>query len=186
MYSNVINTEYKKKYQEQHEDVKGYHKKLNELNEDINKARKKFLTDKVGQKGYYEFKSECESEIARIDAQLIKIASQRDKIDDLLKKAFANLTNLQQLFDNGDLSQKGRIIGSIFPEKLVFGGINYRTAHLNEAAQLIYNMDKAFSENKKGQDERNFDLSSSVPHIGVFSNHFLGDLKLLAEMTEEI
>ena len=52
------------------------------------------------------------------------------------------------------------IIVSIFPEKLVLDGMHYLTARLNEVVSLIYSMDKIFSENKNGQTEGNFELSS--------------------------
>lgn len=45
--------------------------------------------------------------------------------------------------------QRRQLIGSIFPEKLVFEKTGYRTARLNEAVQLIYAMGAAFSGNKK-------------------------------------
>ena len=61
--------------------------KLNEVNTDINKDRKKFLTDKVGEKDYYEFKKECELEMERIELQLIKITNNTWRIDLLLRKA---------------------------------------------------------------------------------------------------
>src|SRR5690606_14049235 len=66
---------------------------------------------------------------------------------------------------------KRKIIGSIFPEKLVFDGERYRTARVNEAARLIYAIDKGFGENKTGQAEDNFNLSSSVPGTGFEPAH---------------
>ncbi len=44
--------------------------KIEALNDDIGKARKKFLTDKIGEKHYYEFKRDCEKEIERLEAIL--------------------------------------------------------------------------------------------------------------------
>ena len=77
---------------------------------------------------------------------------------------------------------KREIIGSIFPEKLVFDGMHYRTARLNEAVSLIYSLDKAFSENKNGQNHQNFELSSLVTPRVQFPNHFIADLKKLAHL----
>lgn len=63
------------------------------------------------------------------------------------------------LFSSSNLLVKAcAIIGSIYPEKLVFDGFHYRTARLNEAVELIYSMGKGFSENENGQTEVNFDL----------------------------
>ncbi len=57
-------------------------------------------------------------------------------------------------------------MGSIFPEKLIFNGNQYRTARVNEAVKLIYNVGKGFNENKNGQTDENFDLSTQVIPLG--------------------
>ena len=41
------------------------------------------------------------------------------------------------------------------------------TARLNEAVELIYSLDKGFSQNENGQPESFFDLSILVPGTGV-------------------
>ena len=53
----------------------------------------------------------------RIELQLIKITSNTGRINLLLKKAVENLANLMQLYENADVKQKRKIIGSIYPEK---------------------------------------------------------------------
>jgi site-specific DNA recombinase len=88
------------------------------------------------------------------------------------------------LYQDGDLKTKRRIISSIFPEKLVFNGNNYRTARVNEAVELIYNVGHGFSENKNGQTDKNFDLSTQVNRIGQKSNHFIEDLKLSIALSD--
>ena len=70
------------------------------------------------------------------------------------------------MYEKANDKDKREIIGSIYPEKLVFDGFNYRTARLNEAVELIYKLGKGLNENKNGQTESNFDLSTSVTWIG--------------------
>ena len=43
---------------------------------------------------------------------------------------------------------------------------NYRTARVNEAVELICSVDKGLAENKSGQTETNFNLSTLVPRTG--------------------
>jgi hypothetical protein len=73
---------------------------------------------------------------------------------------------LNKLCENADNKTKQEIIGSIYPEKVTFDGFRYRTARLNEVLELIYNMDKGFSQNKSGQTESNFALSTPVTRPG--------------------
>lgn len=171
IYASKINAEYNKRSSVQRGDVKTMNDKIEVLNDDIRKARNKFLTDKIDEKDYYEFKRDCEKEIERLEADLIKVSSLVSKIDGLLRKAIENLANLRELFENADVKGKRKIIGSIFPEKLVFDGFHYRTARINEAVELIYSVDKAFIKMKTGQTEENFDLSSLVPRTGFEPAH---------------
>jgi hypothetical protein len=39
-----------------------------------------------------------------------------------------------------DTKRKREIIGSMYPEKLTYDGISYRTSRLNEAIELIYKL----------------------------------------------
>jgi site-specific DNA recombinase len=89
----------------------------------------------------------------------------------LLAKAVATLSCLDKLYKKADNKTKREIIGSIYPEKLIFDGFHYRTARLNEAVSLIYSMDKGFSQNKTGQTKENFSLSSLVPRTGFEPAH---------------
>ncbi|MFM9911168.1 MAG: hypothetical protein ACKVOW_17645 [Chitinophagaceae bacterium] len=89
---------------------------------------------------------------------------------------------LDKIYEKADNKMKREIIGSIYPEKLVFDGFRYRTTRLNEAVELIYNLDKGFGENKNGQTESNFSLSILVYTTAHLSNHFLPDLNRLASL----
>ncbi len=58
------------------------------------------------------------------------------------------------------------MIGSTFPEKLVFDGGRFRTTRVNEVVEVICTLDKSFSENKNGEADVNFDFSTLVPETG--------------------
>lgn len=77
-----------------------------------------------------------------------------------------SLCNLGQFYEERDNKYKREVVGSIFPEKLTFDGKDFRTARMNEAAEVIYSLDEGFSKNKTGQTEANFDLSSLVTRPG--------------------
>jgi len=62
----------------------------------------------------------------------------------------------------GDVKRKRVIIGSIYPEKLTFGGFRYRTTRVNEAVELIFALDLGFTQNETGQTKEVFDLPSVV------------------------
>jgi site-specific DNA recombinase len=87
---------------------------------------------------------------------------------------------LDVLYEEGTLAQKRQIVGSIYPEKLVFDGFQYRTTRLNEAVRLIYTLDKGFSEIKNRKGSKKMHLSGEVAVLEQLSNHFMDDLRRLA------
>ena len=70
------------------------------------------------------------------------------------------------MYEKSDNETKRDIIGSIFPEKLTFDGMHYRTTRLNQAVELIYKLGEGFSGNKKGQTVKKNDLSNLVTRPG--------------------
>lgn len=84
----------------------------------------------------------------------------------ILNKAIENLAKLDSVWIEATTIKKRQIICSIFPEKLVFDGENFRTATVNEAVGLIYWLDAAFRENKNGTSDIFVDLSHQVIPLG--------------------
>ena len=81
----------------------------------------------------------------------------QESIDAILDKAVNTLSHLDTLYENAS---------SIKKREIVFDGFNYRTARLNEAVRLIYNMDVAFEENKNGTKDNFSHLSHQVIWLG--------------------
>ena len=102
----------------------------------------------------------------RLDCTIFELSRQSENIDDLLKRAVQSLSQMDQLYENSDNEVKRQIIGSIFPEKMVFDGQSYRTTRVNEAVRLIWAMGEGFSENKNGQTDQKIDLSTLVTRPG--------------------
>ncbi len=65
------------------------------------------------------------------------------------------------------MEQKRKIIGSIFPEKLIFDGEHYRTARVNEAIRAMFAIDEAFRQKENGTSLSVEDLSHLVIPLGL-------------------
>ena len=77
------------------------------------------------------------------------------------------LSNLPQYYSNATLDGKQKMIGLIFPEKLIFDGGGYRTTQPNELLTLLCSAGADFAENKKGQEVNNNNLSFMVAPPGI-------------------
>jgi hypothetical protein len=82
-------------------------------------------------------------------------------------------------YSNAPLEVKQKIIGSIFPEKLLFENKTYRTSRLNEVIRLLTSNINDFEDVKKEKVDKIADLSSMAPpntkslNSLVFANDFL-------------
>lgn len=85
----------------------------------------------------------------------------------MLSNSLQALSKLPKLFEDSDIEKKREIVGSIFREKLSFDGIEYRTPRLNEAAQLIYQINKKLRANKNGKEVDFSTLSRPVLKAGI-------------------
>lgn len=99
---------------------------------------------------YRIMKSEIETRITRLESKLTGFISDSENIEHLWYKAISNISNLDSLYKNGSIAQKRKIIGSVFPEKLTFDGIRFRTTRINEALEYILLIDNEIGGEKRG------------------------------------
>ncbi len=171
VYSAVLQDEFKTKTKSQREDIKQVKEALEKANIELGNARKLLLSNEIEPSDYRSIKGDYEKRITSLESRLIELSKETNNIEPLLNKAITTLSSLDMLYENADNKGKREIIGSIYPEKLVFDGFQYRTARMNEAVELIYSLDKGFSQNKNGQTESFFDLSTLVPRTGFEPAH---------------
>lgn len=105
---------------------------------------------------FRELKTECTSKINELEAKLTAFSQKENNIGGILSKAIHNISRLDTLYEEGAITEKRRIISSIYPEKLTFDGFQYRTKRLNEAIRLICTLDADFHQIK---NEKNNDCS---------------------------
>ncbi len=72
------------------------------------------------------------------------------------------ISNLGKFFQSATCEVKSKLLGSIFPEKLLFDGKNYRTHSFNGMLNLIFKETKHLQGNKKESDSK----KRSQTHLG--------------------
>ncbi len=166
LYKEVLKHLYKEQTKRQRDDLRLIKNELEQENIRLSKARDLLVNSEIESSDYRIIKAACEKKITVLEAKLFHTNRTENDIESLLEKAVNVLEKLSCLYIDGDTRKERQIIGSIYPEKLIFDGINYRTARLNEAVELIYSIGAGFIENKNGQTEANFNLSKQVIRIG--------------------
>ena len=122
---------------------------------------------KLDPEDYRELKLDCANKITVLEAKLAGSSQAERNIDGLLDQAVSNLCRLDTLYQEGTVAQKRQIIGSIYPEKLVFDGFQYRTKRVNEAINLMCLIDKQLRAKKNGTSLNILNLSQEVTPQGL-------------------
>jgi len=182
VFKLLFNEVYLAKTKNQKEEIKGIKIELEQLNSRLAKARELLLSSDLHGADYKEIKSETERKVAILEVRALDLNNGTTSIAPVLDKALNNLTRLDIQYEEADTKRKREIIGPMYPEKLTFDAISYRTSRLNEGVRLIHKLGAVFNENKEGQTSKKIDLSSLVALSVQFSNLFIMDLKWLANI----
>jgi len=90
--------------------------------------------------------------------------------------------NAHPLLQWKGLEAKRKMLGSIFPAKLIFQDGKYRTDGLNPALAIILQKSNGLQKEKTGNIVISENVSGDVPSTGTFSNQFLEGMKQLYEL----
>ncbi len=140
---------------------------IEDVNSRLKNARNLFADGKMDPCDYRELKDECQPKINMLEGKLSGLKDVENNIGSILKSAIQNMRCLDKSFLEGSIQKKRQIIGSIFPEKLSFDKAKGRTGRVNEVIQLIYTLDKGFSEIKKPDSGRNLHEPGEVTPLGL-------------------
>ena len=166
----IIKEAYEARFKNQASTKKQIVGEMNKLSARLSKARDLLLKDAIDAGDYKEIKQECESKIARLEAQLAEQANQTTSpasINKLLDKAFNAMIRIDVIYKNGTVTDKRAIIGSIYPEKICFDGSQYRTERMNSVIQHIYQINSNLQKQKNGKSEKFSHFSRQVPGAGI-------------------
>ncbi|WP_183573873.1 recombinase family protein [Mucilaginibacter sp. X5P1] len=131
----------------------------------LSKARAHALLDDFDPDDYRILKKDCEDKIIRLEAELREVSAQPEikvNLSNLVEKAVFSLENIDSIYVKADIVKKREIIGSMFPEKIVFDGTKHRTGKTNEAIALSHLINSKLKDKKNGTESTFFDL----PHEG--------------------
>ena len=135
-----------------------YNKKLTTMN----KAAEKLVNDELDKYSYKRLKENLSRECSEIRLRIDELKRVESGFMEYCKYGVSLLSNLPMYYSNATLDGKQKMIGLIFPEKLVFENNTYRTTQPNELLTLLCSAGADFAENKKGQEVKNNNLSFMV------------------------
>jgi site-specific DNA recombinase len=133
----------------------------------LDKAAKKLINDEIDKDDYRRFKESIQKETAELNVRITELKETESGFMEYVKFGVTLLSNLPQYYSTATTENKQRILGSIFPEKLIFSENTYRTAKPNEILDLLCNVNEAFGKEGKNTNAKKCNLSHRVARKGI-------------------
>ena len=133
----------------------------------MDKAAEKLVNDELDKYAYKRLKENLTRECNEIRLRIDQLKRAESGFDEYCRYGISLLSNLPYYYSNATLEGKQKMLGLIFPEKLVFGNGKYRTTQPNEILTMLCNNNNSFGEKKKGQEAKFSDLSLMVTPEGL-------------------
>ena len=143
----------KKKYKDQNRAVRAeaeaIAREITKQELRLQNARMLMLDGDITSDDFRMMKTEIETALSRLRVEHRQASTDVTNIDEKLDHLSRTLSNLINLYIQGDTALKRKLIGSIFPNKLIFEKNSVRTIELNHAVALIVSKINASGRRKK-------------------------------------
>jgi len=147
--------------------IKDIQKQIQQQESRLDNVQDMLADGKISFAEYQNMKAKYEQSKDFLVQELNKIQFAESTILLKLEKSIKQIVNLELIYHNSDVAAKIKLLGSIFPEKLVFDGSKCRTTRINELLWQTLLIDKGFPKTKSGQNFPLLDLSTMVVPEGL-------------------
>ena len=137
-------------------------KQIAEAKSQLESAQDKLADNIIDSKDYDSMKKRYTTKINDLRAQKEGLINQDSNMTKYMKYAFGLLQNLSQHYEKATFDLKQKMIGSIFPEKLLFDGSTFRTTSEGNLIELLYNGSNGLQVSKNEKAEK----KSRLPYQG--------------------
>lgn len=167
LYLAVIEDIFKSNEGDREAEIKKLEAEYNKRLEMMDRAARKLINEELDKYAYNRLKLSLSKECTEIRVWIDDLKKAESGFEEYCRYGISLLSNLAFYYSDATLEGKQKMLGLIFPEKLVFEKGTYRTTQPNEILNLLSNNNKGFEEKKKGQEANFSDLSLMVTPTGL-------------------
>ena len=177
LYYHIMSDYYKKNGADKSKQTKEIQTQVDKLKMRIQNAQALMLDGDLSAAEYKDIRNALAPEVEVLERKKVSVLTSEDDYQQYLDKGIPLLQNIDKHWLAADLSGKQHIVGSIFPQKLVFEKNTYRTIGENPVLALIAATGAGSIVSKKRKASNNADLFCLVPERRNLSNLFVEDLQ---------
>lgn len=130
----------------------------------------KFLDELIDNDTYIQKRAAYKAELMVLSDSLRGLEIQEDTFAKYLSYGCTMLSNLPAYYAHAPLPVQQKIVGSIFPGKLIYEDGKYRTTKTNYFIELMCSSSEAIGVKKEGQTMHMHNLPTLAPEAGVDIN----------------
>ena len=167
LYKEVIKDVIKDKEGDVSSQKANIEKRISENQNLLEKAEDKFINGDVDSSTFNNVKNRYITKINLLEREFNELNVDEILLDSQINFSFNLLRDLDFYYLNAPTEFKNKILGSIFPENLVYSDKNYRTPNSDSVISLIANIPKVSRGSERRLVTNNGDQSPLAPREGL-------------------
>ena len=149
LYAQIIKDVFKEHEGEREAEIKKIESNVSNLEKQIEKAEDKLIDDTITQEEYRNITRRYQAKIKDLELSKARLFKTDSNCLKYLQVGASILKNLDSYYLQSDIGTKQKLIGSIFPEKLIFEDNNYRTTRFSQVIALLCEINEDFQTKKR-------------------------------------
>jgi len=182
LYYHIMQDIFRKDEDSKKAEVEGLENQIAQVQSRLNNAQDSFFDGVIDQTEFTKVKARYQEQLDELSFRQMRTKFSKSHFQQYLDFGFSLLTDLDRYFDEASLEVKQKMLGSIFPEKLIFDGKKCRTARPTQLLSLLTMNINELGEIKKDFPDMQSEKSSKVTLIANLSNQLFQDLANLYEL----
>ncbi len=166
LYMAVMEDTFKTNEGDREQDIKKIQAAIDKNRELLDKATNKLLEDEIDKDDFKRIKEKIGRESMDCQKQISDLKAAESGYKEYCRFGFSLLSDMKNCYVSANLENRQKMLGLIFPEKLVFYNSTFQTMEANEVLSLLCNGGKGFSIGEKEKSSENAAQSCVVTALG--------------------
>ncbi len=166
LYLAIMEDIFKTNEGDRDKEIKKLETKKNENIEKLKKSALKLANDDIDKFVYHTVRDNVNEENRKFEQQISDYRKMESGFNEYAKYGISLLSNVDQYYNTASLDNKQKMLGLMFPEKLVFSNNTFQTIKPSELLTLLCNAGKGFSPNEKRLSKNKLEKSCVVTALG--------------------
>jgi site-specific DNA recombinase len=167
LYSAILKDTFEKNEGSKEQESQKIEAEINSKKLSLKKADDKLLNGEIASEDYRRIVEGIKTGITNLELTKSDLMQIETNLERHFKYGASLITHLSYYYTNAPIEVKHRLIGSIFPEKLVYSDDSYRTTRTNSLISLMCSDSIGYTGTKSEKATLSNGLSTLAPPVGL-------------------